>query len=152
TLSEDSLLEAGRHNYLAALACLPGAGSARYGLAWADISTGDCAVAALSEGGLAASLSRIRPGELILPEPLLTETALMQRLDIGGASVTPLPALKFDSEAGVRRVQSLYNVASLEGFGRFSRAEIAALGALLDYVALTQKGAMPLLKPPRQEI
>jgi DNA mismatch repair protein MutS len=149
TLSEESLLEAGRHNYLAALARL--GGTPLYGLAWTDISTGDCAVAALAPDRLAATLSRIRPGELLLPEPLLAETGFRQLLEADGLALTPLPALKFDSEAGARRAAHLYGVASLDGFGRFSRVEVAALGALLDYVALTQKGAMPLLKPPRHE-
>jgi DNA mismatch repair protein MutS len=151
TLSEESLLEAGRHNYLAALARTGGPGAPRYALAWADISTGDCHVAALTEDRIAGELSRIRPGELLLPEALFAEAALRRAIEAGGIALTALPAPKFDSEAGARRAAALYGVSTLDSFGRFSRAETAALGALLDYVALTQKGAMPQMKPPVQE-
>ncbi|HSH98989.1 MAG TPA: DNA mismatch repair protein MutS, partial [Reyranella sp.] len=43
------------------------------------------------------------------------------------------------------------NVAVLDSFGAFSRAEVAACGALLDYVELTQAGKRPALAPPRRE-
>ncbi|WP_290687567.1 hypothetical protein, partial [Haematobacter sp. UBA3484] len=46
---------------------------------------------------------------------------------------------------------ALWRVASLDAFGAFSRVEIAALGALVDYLDLTQKGRMPLLRPPVRE-
>src|SRR5262249_61531149 len=41
-------------------------------------------------------------------------------------------------------------VAALEGFGAFERAEWAAMGALLDYVELTQKGRLPRIASPRR--
>jgi DNA mismatch repair protein MutS len=39
-------------------------------------------------------------------------------------------------------------VTTLDGFGQFDRAERAALGALVDYLDLTQRGTLPLLHPP----
>jgi DNA mismatch repair protein MutS len=39
-------------------------------------------------------------------------------------------------------------VASLEAFGNFERAEVSAMGALVDYLHLTQRGKMPRLSPP----
>ena len=39
---------------------------------------------------------------------------------------------------------------TLDGFGAFSRAEISAGGALIDYLELTQKGRLPRLSPPRR--
>ena len=41
-------------------------------------------------------------------------------------------------------------MAELGGFGSFSRAELAAIGALLKYVDLTQIGAKPVVRPPRR--
>src|SRR3546814_19778535 len=63
---------------------------------------------------------------------------------------TPLPAARFDSANGVRRLEELFEVKALDAFGAFGRAELAAAGALVDYVALTQKGRMPRLLPPRR--
>src|SRR5690606_40471561 len=41
-------------------------------------------------------------------------------------------------------------VAELGGFGTFSRVELAAIGALLKYVDLTQIGKKPLIRPPKR--
>ena len=41
-------------------------------------------------------------------------------------------------------------VATLDGLGAFGRAELAAAGALLGYLELTQKGLLPRLDRPRR--
>ncbi len=147
TLTEDTLLSPGVHNYLAAIARI--GSEADYGLAWVDVSTGDLAVTALNAAALGAELARLRPGELLVPENLLEADELEGPLHAGGA-VTPLPAPRFDSTQAERRLKDHLNVGALEGFGQFARAEIAAMGALIDYVELTQVGRLPALKPPRR--
>src|SRR5690606_33476672 len=64
--------------------------------------------------------------------------------------LTIQPNSRFDSENARKRLETLFGVSTLESFGGFSRAEIAAAGALMDYVELTQKGKSPRLSPPRQ--
>ena len=44
-----------------------------------------------------------------------------------------------------------FNVGALDGFASFKRAEVSAMGALIDYLEITQKGKLPLLQPPVQE-
>src|SRR5690348_11296839 len=138
TLTEENLLDARRNNYLAALA----EASASLALAWLDLSTGEFAVEEVPASGLAAALARIGPGELILPERLLARPALAEVLSQQRA-VTPLGNSRFDSDNGRRRLESLYGVRELAGFGNFARAELAACGALVDYVVLTQQGRLP---------
>jgi DNA mismatch repair protein MutS len=41
-------------------------------------------------------------------------------------------------------------VQTLEGFGIFEKQEVAAAGALIDYITLTQKGKMPHLSRPQR--
>src|SRR5574338_981159 len=62
TLTEDALLDARRHNYLAALAEAQGA----LALAWLDVSTGDFLVQPVEPAQLGAALARLQPGELLL--------------------------------------------------------------------------------------
>jgi len=64
--------------------------------------------------------------------------------------LTPLANPRFDSEAARRRLESFYGVKALDGFGQFGRAEIAAAGALVDYVVLTQQGGAAYLMPPQR--
>jgi DNA mismatch repair protein MutS len=146
TLTEDSLLEARRHNFLAAL----GRSQQALALAWLDISTGDFLTAPVEGSTLAAELARIGPGELLLPEGLLEAGALRPAWRDLGERLTPLPDREFDSLAGERRLKTSFGVAALDGFGAFSRAELGAGGALLAYVELTQKGRLPRLAPPRR--
>ncbi|MBS0527084.1 MAG: DNA mismatch repair protein MutS [Proteobacteria bacterium] len=147
TLTEDALLDARAHNYLCALAEAQG----ELGLAWLDLSTADFAAQPILPGQLAAALARLTPGELLVPDRLLGREALKAVLDDWTTILTPLPSARFDSDNARRRLQAAFNVAVLDSFGAFSRAEVAACGALLDYVELTQAGKRPALSPPRRE-
>ncbi len=146
TLTEEVLLDAKAHNYLAALAT---AGNAM-GLAWLDVSTGGFFVQPVDEAALGAALARIAPGELVLPEKLLERPGLFATFADWKSMLSPLPDSRFDSANGRRRLEELYGVAALDGFGAFGRAELAAAGGLVDYVTLTQVGKLPRLDPPRR--
>ena len=61
TLTEDSLLDARSHNFLAALARSQNA----LALAWLDVSTGDFLTGPVADGTLPVELARIAPGELL---------------------------------------------------------------------------------------
>jgi DNA mismatch repair protein MutS len=151
TITEENILDARRHNYLAALA---EAGSG-LGLAWLDLSTGDFAtqeVAPTNLGAnLGAALARLAPGEILLPERLLQKPELFELFNDWKAALSPLPNARFDSENGRKRLEAMLGVKALDAFGDFSRAEIASAGAVLDYVDRTQQGKLPALRPPRHE-
>ena len=146
TLTEDNLLDARRHNYLAALADAGGG----IGLAWLDLSTGDFATQEVAQASAGAVVARIDPGELVLPERLLARPDLSGLLEDYKARLTPLPSSRFDSDGARKRLEAIYGVRELAGFGAFGRAEVAAAGALVDYVVLTQQGKLPALSPPRR--
>ncbi|MAW52369.1 MAG: DNA mismatch repair protein MutS [Geminicoccus sp.] len=147
TLTEDSVLQAGSHNYLAAVAKVAGGLS----LAWLDMSTGEFRVQlAKSETALAQALDIIAPAEIVFPESAYDEPSFFQALTGTDAAQTPLPKVRFDSTNANERLCKAFGVANLDAFGDFSRAEISAAGAVADYVYLTQKGAMPRLRPLQQ--
>jgi len=149
TLSEDVLLDARQHNYLAAIAV----SGAELGLAWLDMSTGEVWLQPLGARenaalNLPAALARVAPGELLLPEPLVEEPALFETWAGLREVMTPLPSSRFDSANAERRLTGYYGVATLESFGAPGRAETAAAGALLDYLSLTQVDRLPRLARP----
>ena len=145
TLTEDSLLEARRHNFLAAFAEVRDQAA----LAWADISTGEFRVMPSSLTRLGPDLARIAPRELLLSEA--REQEIVSDMAETGVSVTPLSRGSFDSTNAEKRLCDLFHVASLDAFGSFERAEVSAMGALVDYLRLTQRGRIPLLRPPVRE-
>ncbi len=150
TLTEDALLDARSHNYLAALAQVKSDPAQEFGLAWLDVSTGDFQVQQVKRISLAAALARLNPGELLLSERLFEDPDLADTLSSWKNIASPLASPRFDSDNARKRLEALYAVGTLDAFGVFSRAETAAAGALVDYVELTQKGKLPRLKPPQR--
>jgi DNA mismatch repair protein MutS len=142
TLTEDSLLEARRHNFLAAYAEVRDEGA----IAWVDISTGALRVMPCPRSRLGPELARIAPREVVLSETL--EHELAELVSDIGASATPIGRAAFDSTGGQKRLCELFNVSTLDAFGTFARADICALGAIVEYLDITQKGKLPLLRPP----
>ena len=145
TLTEDSLLEPRRHNYLVAFAELRGEGA----LAWVDISTGELRVMPCPRVRLGPELARLSPREMLISEE--DEPAFRELADEFGLALSAMARAQFDSTGARKRLCALFGVETLDGFGGFERAELAALGALEAYLDLTQRGQMPLLQPPRRE-
>ncbi len=145
TITEDALLDSRRHNYLAALA----EAERRLALAWLDMSAGGFTVQHVAAAALSAVLERVQPGELLLSDRMLQRPELFEALGQWKERLTPLPSPRFDSDNARRRLQAIYQVEALDAFGAFGRAELAAAGALVDYVELTQKGRLPRLEQPR---
>jgi len=145
TLTEDSLLDARRHNFLSAFATVRDASA----LAWADISTGAVHVMECSTVQLGPELARLAPREVIVADG--EEGDYADLVSDSGAVVSTLGRAAFDSTMGEKRLLKLYDIASLDAYGTFSRAEVSALSALVEYLEITQKGNLPLLRAPVQE-
>jgi DNA mismatch repair protein MutS len=145
TLTEDTLLEPRRHNFLAAWGDVRGESA----LAWADISTGELRVMPCPRVRLAPELARLGVRELVVPGDLAGDLrALAEEM---GIALAERGRASFDSANGAKRLCAVFAVSTLDGFGTFDRADLSALGALVDYLEMTQKGRMPLLRPPVRE-
>ncbi len=146
TLTEDSLLDSRASNWLAAVAEAAGG----LGLAWLELSTGELVVQPVERAGLGAALGRLDPQEVLVSEKLCQSPDLFELWGEWKPRLTVQPTPRFDSENGRQRLLALYGVGTLDAYGQFSRAEVAAAGALVAYVELTQKGRVPRLSPPRR--
>ncbi|WP_105514984.1 DNA mismatch repair protein MutS [Defluviimonas denitrificans] len=146
TLTEDTLLEARRHNFLAAWAEVRDEAS----LAWADISTGELRVMTCPLARLGPELARLAPSEILVAETRFSEVEPVA--DDQRVALTPLARSSFDSTGAEKRLLAQFGVATVEAFGAFDRADVSAVGAILDYLDLTQRGRLPLLRPPAKEV
>ena len=133
TLTEETLLDSSSANWLAAI----GRAADDWAIAAADISTGRFELIACGPGELAAELARLSAAEVIADG---TVPGIATHAGKGG----------FDSLAGEQVLKSRFALATLDGLGPPSRAELAAAGGLLAYLDATQKGAGILLDPPRR--
>ena len=133
TLTEEILLESSAANWLAAIAQ---AGD-EWAIAAADISTGRFELVNCAQHELMAELARLSPAETIADNPV-------PGIDTSAAKGG------FDSVAGERLLKTRFGLATLDGLGLPSRAELAAAGGLLTYLDATQKSAGILLDVPRR--
>jgi DNA mismatch repair protein MutS len=152
TLTEDTLLEARRNNWLLAIARGRPASDAEaaYGLAWLDISTGEFRVAEADRARLAGEIARLDPGEIVLPDQLHDDPELKSYWRSLPA-VTPVAKDVFDGATAERRIGEFFGVATADSFGSFSRLELAAAAAAVTYIERTQIGRRPALSPPVRE-
>ena len=136
TVLEPNLLEQKANNYLVALAP---AGEG-WGLAYIDLSTSEFGTAELSPQDAALELERLRPAEVLLPEGASPPGAT------GGAPVTKRDARSFDEEECRALLLRHLGATSLEAYGcEGMPGAVRAAGAILAYVAETQKAALPNL-------
>lgn len=153
TLTEDTLLDAKRNNYLLAIvrARLSSAGEdSRFALSWIDISTGEFRIAECDRLSLPAEIARLEPGEIIVSDALYSDPELTPYLRTLPA-VTPVTRDVFDGATAERRLSDYFAVATSEAFGTLTRLELNAAAAVVTYVERTQLGKRPPLSPPVRE-
>ena len=151
TITEDRLLAPSEANYLMAMARVKGGADVSYAIAWIDISTGAFRVAETALERLAADIFRVDPKELIVAEPVFHDPALKPLFDTLGRVAGPQPPSLFDSASAASRIARFFDVATPDGFGAFSRAELSAISGAIAYVEKTQKSQRPPLSRPERE-
>lgn len=134
TLTEEALLDSRTANWCAAV----GEAGGETAIAAADISTGRFEILECSADAVGAALARLNAVEVIAADTSDLHLATGYR-----------PKGEFDSGAGEARLKRLFGVATLDGFGQFSRAALSAAGGLTAYLEHAAKGSLPFLRPPR---
>ena len=146
TLTEDNLLDAKKSNYLASYSLVHKEAS----VSWIDISTGSFYISSITPEKLGSELTRLSPSEILLSEDLAK--AHRDLAEEFGISVTELGNSAFDSSSARERLKKIFNVETVDGLGNFNRAELSSMGAIIEYLQITQKGKLPMLSRPRREL
>lgn len=144
TLTEDSLLNARRHNFLTAI--VPGA--TEYGVAWADMSTGNFYTQTASAQTLNAVLARVESSEILVSETFDAVHAGV--LDENLQNITKQPTVSFDYAENKNLFCEFFNLSPDEIPAYFTKSELIAIGVILNYVLQTQKGECPNLLMPQK--
>ncbi len=139
TVVEPGLLPGDANNYLAAVAIEDN----RIGLAYADVSTGEFAGTQFESsdplGALRHELVRLRPAEVLVPEGLTVNGDWPGHL-------TRLPDGRFGRDRAAESLKAHFGAATLDGFGLAGMPlVVCAAGAIVEYLAETQKPALALL-------
>ena len=139
TLTEDSLLDSWASNMLVAVAQV----GEFFGLAATDISTGYFELLTATGGSLEVELARLSASELVVPEglPQSPPNSIIR------------PPADFESTLGGDLLRQHFALTALDSIGPVTRAEQAAAGGLMSYLAHAGQGKMPFLKlPVRREV
>jgi DNA mismatch repair protein MutS len=134
TLTEDALLEPRRANVLAAICELRGT----LGLASCDISTGRMELEECAPERMGAALARLGASEVVAPDGW----------EAAPDGATMRPRASFASDEGDALLRQIHHVATLDGFGSFTRPMLAAAAGLVAYLDHAGRGTLPFLLPP----
>lgn len=153
TLSEDSLLDAKSHNFIAALACLGKAQKAAWAVAWADMSTGGFFAASTELAGLPALLARLRPREIIVPDAVaqLLDADVVETADLGADAAMLSPVGDIASKAAGETIRQKFGLACHDALAGEGRAVNLACAHILSYFEATQYDTPVNLAVPQIE-
>lgn len=140
TITEDGLLDAAASYNLVAVVEVAGT----IAVATTDLSHATPYVQTVDAADLTAELARVEPRELLVPERLVNLPALLPYRSI----MQTFADARVASSRAAERVARRYGVQGLGVYGDFTRAELAALALLIDYIELTQKRTDTPLNPP----
>lgn len=141
TIISPEELDETRHNYLMSIVAL----ADHFGLCVADISTGECLVSEMEEGGkLLDEIQKFMPSEIICNQALrmspLGTDELCERLHI---AVSALDDRYFEDTTCENVLTRHFHVASIKGLGISDMSSgVIAAGALFQYLYETQKNSM----------
>jgi len=150
TVIEPDLLEETANNYLAALFI----GESNAGIAFVDISTGDFLVAEIEGDAqriIGDELVRMQPAEVLIPDGL--DEIFRQTLQDQYESIafTTCDEDGFDSELAAERLKDRFGLSTLKGVALNDAPNaLRCAGAVVAYVASTQREGAPWLRLPRR--
>ncbi|MBV8894879.1 MAG: DNA mismatch repair protein MutS, partial [Acidobacteriaceae bacterium] len=136
TVTESSLLRSHENNYIAAVFTK----SARSGLAYADLSTGEFRTTEASAEDVLATLETLNVREVLHPDGLPMGAACLE---------TSLEPWVFGADYAGRQILETFKLHSLDGCGLGDKPlAAAAAGAIVHYLRETQKSALGHLNRP----
>ncbi len=151
TIDDLDLLNSYQNNFI--LAIYPSADASRYGLAFADISTGEFYITELVVAQLESELARINPAEILIPsqaqkqsqtdyepshKPLVDLTKIQSKTYYS----SNFDQKNFGLDLAKQNISKTFGVSSLTAFSAEEyQLAIRAAGALINYLAETQTTA-----------
>ena len=143
TVIESALLDQKTNNYLAAVS-VGSAAEGRVGLAYVDITTGEFLATELALHELPLELERIEAAEVLVPESDDPPPWAGHGNNGAGPNyeLTPVEPRIFHPDEARQALLSHYGILTLESFGCEGKdLAVAAAGAIVEYLARTQKAA-----------
>lgn len=155
TITDDSLLEGKRNNYIGAFCS---SDPTRWGLSFMDLTTGEFIVTEVPEEELIDEVLRVSPSEVVIPESWLFEESTNPRLKVLHSLWEKLPGVLkssspdwcFALEDARARLIARFETTSLDGFGCQGLTDgVQAAGGLLSYLEKIQPESLRMVRSIR---
>jgi DNA mismatch repair protein MutS len=147
TVTEDTILEAKKNNYIVSIASLDDEGGV-WALAVCDLSTGEFWVESGTALDIQVALGCLDPSEVIISEGTRMALEMKAVIESLKQRIVCLSAASFADDLGQSHIKRVFNVSHIEALGDFRKADFKAIAGLLDYILMTQKGQIPRLNRP----
>ena len=144
TLTEESLLSGNKANYLSA--CLIRGNT--FSFAWVELSTGESRVISADLKRFDEIFLRINPSEFIIRNSLEIPDDIWSFIKELGTVITFVSDSSFNAERAKKRLEDVYKIIDFQIFADFTQDEYSVMGAVYDYVEITQKNAYVMLQQP----
>jgi DNA mismatch repair protein MutS len=145
TIIEESLLDEKNPNYLASIVREKN----NFGICFIDLSTRAIYVTGTDQINLPSELAKISPKEILLSEKMQLDSEIVYIFSEYRSKIFYQVDSNFDYAKCNKRICDLYKIASTEILGALSKAQISAVGSILEYLSITQKANIPDLPFPR---
>ena len=146
TIIEDSLLDDKNNNNLASIYFNKG----EISLTWVDMTAGVIKLEHI--GGknflqdFTESIQKIEPGEIIISESIKNSKILKEELRNFDKQISIIPEAFYDFKNNEEIIKNFFGNKKIQSFGDLGEIDIAAVGAVINYLKLTQKNNIPKIR------
>ena len=146
TVIDASMLNEKENNYLLSLTSF----GEKFAVAFCDLSTGEFCTRILdTQNQLFSEVARLNPSECVVPQSLLVNAELVNKLKSFHCFVNSLEDYYFKKENAREILLDHFNLSTLDAFGLEDKPRLLQLsvsGALLQYLISTQKNSLSHIK------
>lgn len=146
TLTDEKMLDKDTTNNLVSITETK---NGNFAIAWCDISRGEVLTNEIKQESITSEMERISPAEIILCDELLGRRDLKIFIDIYRNIITSQNKSFFNTNRASDKIRSYFDLKDLNILSNISKEEINALGALIEYIEITQLDDKPNLSLPK---
>ncbi|MBP7190528.1 MAG: DNA mismatch repair protein MutS [Rickettsiaceae bacterium] len=146
TITEESILNAASPNYLVSVVVNKGGGSA---ISYLDIGTSEFGVVEVPVEELANQLFALSPKEILISENIQSDNNLHQVFLPYRQKLVYQVDSYFAASKCRKSIENFYKLLTVDSIGELSELKISAIGAIIEYIRITQKNNIPDLPFPK---
>ena len=145
TIIEDGLIDDNRHNYLLSIT----KNKSNCAICYIDLATCSISITEIDIKHVSSELAKLNPKEILLSDNFQLDQNMLHILAAYKGKLVYQVDSNFDYIKCAARIKDIYQIHSLDALGNLSKLQISAIGAILEYLSITQKANIPELTFPK---